>query len=134
MHKIALSLVTLALALAAQADIVGKWTGAPEMTGIKISGGSMKAPSILLELRKDGTYTNTIQQPNGEKKITGKWVRKGSDLKLTPDKRTDNARPAITISKDEKQLTMKVKAQMGSPKDVEKSGITMELKVVFKRV
>lgn len=133
MHKLALSFVTLAIAIAAQADIVGKWSGEVDQSGMKFSGGMRKMPAILMEIRKDGTYTNTYKQPTGEKKITGKWVRKGNELLLTPDKATGNKPPSLTISKDEKMITMKVQARMGAAKDAAKSGTTLELKIVFKR-
>ncbi|MEI7576261.1 MAG: hypothetical protein WCK51_05160 [Armatimonadota bacterium] len=133
MHKLALSFIILAIAIAAHADIVGKWNGSVDQSGIKISGGTMQMPTILMEIKKDGTYVNTYKQPTGERKVTGKWVRKGNDLLLTPDKMTGNKPPALTISKDEKMITMKVQAKMGSANDAAKNGTPLELKIVFKR-
>lgn len=133
MRRIAPLLTLVALASVGFADVVGTWKGTMDQSGMKISGGTMPMPTVTMELRKDGTYTNTYKQPTGERKVSGKWSRKGQEIQLTPEKLKGKLPPALAVSKDEKTITMKIQAKMGAGADAAKNGTPLEIKIIFKR-
>lgn len=122
MHKakVFATIVTIvALSSSAFADVVGKWKGQMEVStekGSKVAtNGSIKMPSLTLELKADKTYKGTQgNSPDGKEHVAeGKWSLSGNTLTLTPTKRDgkaatgEGAKPRIyTLSKDGKTLTL----------------------------
>lgn len=142
------------IAIAQNADALGKWIGKMVVTPGKTPDGKpiempSNAPKVVyeLEIKKDGSYFTTIKgAPDGKTHTSsGKWTRSGNKFTLTVqmrDGKPDTSEPRVRVlemSRDGKTLTtsmqgqLKVQAADGKGGQPPKGFVPPKISLVFKR-
>jgi hypothetical protein len=124
------------------ADIFGTWKGSMDMSKLPISFQSgkadIKAPKLLLVIKKDGTYERIAEQPTGGKVTRiGTWKRNGKELVLTSSESSPGKQAGkpqvLTIGDGEKTLIQKVQGRVGMGTKPTPGAKPLEMTIVFKR-